>query len=436
MLGLAFGLAAVVGSVVGQGILRSPGTVALASDSATILIGLWLVGSLAAFVSAVSFAEVGAAIPNAGGGIAFAERAFGPRAGVVMAIMLLVSYVTQTAMLAFVVGEFLARLGVGGGQFGPGMLALACLALFAALNAAGTRANGGAQIVLSAAKGFVLIGLVLVLFAQPGAVPSPSPLPSAPTGTLAAYSVAMLLIVGTYNGWADLVFYGEEMRDPGRSVPRAMLGGIAGVTVLYLLVNLALFHVLSPRAMAGSEFAAADAAAGIFGVHGDTAFTAFGVLSVGAITNLSVMTTSRLVFAAARDGILPRKLNWVSKRGTPMPAMLTSTLCAAMFLISGTYLALSSITVAIGQLVAVVVIASCIALRTKEPDLNRPFRVPLYPFTAWLALLINLVLLAVFVFQDPFYSLLGIVLVAAISVPYFALKGRPNRVPTPVEQNP
>jgi APA family basic amino acid/polyamine antiporter len=430
VLGLAFGLAAVVGSIVGQGILRSPGIVAQASDSPAILIGLWIMGALAALISALAFTELAAAIPSAGGPMAYVERAFGRRAGVVMAITVLLAYVSATAILCFVVGEFLVRLGVGQGRFGPGAMGAGSLALFCLVNAAGTRVSGVTQIALSSAKGAVLMALVLVLFAQPDAAPAATSVPAVASGWIPV-GVAMLVIVGTYNGWADLVIYGEEIENPGRAIPRAMFGGIAGVTTLYLLVNLALLHVLSPAAMAGSEFVAADAAGGVFGRHGNTVFTAFGVLSVGAIANLSVMTNSRLVFAAARDGILPRWLAAVGSRGTPIRAMIASAACAGLFLVSGTYLALSSTSVSLSQAIYVVVILSAMALRRSEPDLPRPFRAPLFPWSMVLALAINGMLLAVFIAQDPFYALLGFALVGGLSALYALLagKGAPPAVP-------
>lgn len=414
VLGLTFGLAAVVGSVIGQGILRSPGIVAQASGSEAVLIGLWALGAVLALVSALPFAELGAAMPNAGGPILWVQRAFGRVAGVATAMSLLVLYVSTTALLCFVVGEFLVRLGVGGGALGAGGLGFAVLVLFNLINAAGTRAGGAAQVALSSAKGLVLVGLVIVLFAQPGATGATAPSGAAVGGWM-AFATAILVIIGTYNGWADLVIYGEEIKDPGRSIPRAMFGGIIGVAALYLLVNLALLHVLSPAAMAGSDFAAADAAAGVFGTRGGLVFTAFGALSVGAIANLGVMTTCRLVYSMARSGMLPRALTRVSRLGTPLPAMLASSAFAAAFLVSGTYLTLSATSVSLSQAMLAAAAGAALALRRRAPDAPRPYHAPLQPWSLWLALGLNLLLLGVFLVQDPFNALLGFALVAVLS---------------------
>lgn len=412
VLGLVFGLAAVVGGVIGQGILRAPGVVAQADSSTTILLALWLLGGVLSLALALPFAELGAAIPSAGGGMDYVGRAFGPTMRVAAAWLLLVAWVAAQAMVTYVVGEFLVRLGVG---TSPALLATACLILFFVLNALGTRFAGSLQIGFAALKGALLIGLVVVLFAQAPSSAPPPPMPEG-AGTLLAYATAMMLIVGACNGWAALVNYGEEIENPGRAIPRALFGGIAAVTALYLLVNAAMFHVLPPAALAASDFAAADAAGDVFGERGDMVFTAFGVVSVGAIANMMLMTTTRIAFATARAGILPRRLAWVSARGVPLPAMALVMLASAAFILSGTYLALASTSTAMQQGIYIAVTLAAIALRRKEPGLPRPFRIPAFPLVIALVLAINLALMAVFVVQDPWNALIGFAIVAGLTL--------------------
>lgn len=421
VLGVVFGFAAVVGGVVGQGILRAPGVVAQADGSAMVLLGLWLTGGLLSLVLALPFAELGAAIPSAGGGMDYVGRAFGPVMRVAAAWLLLVAWIAAQAMVTYVVGEFLVRLGVGED---PALLAILCLALFFALNALGTRFAGSLQIGFAALKGALLIGLVVVLFAQ---VPSATPPPAMPqgAGTLIAYATAMMLIIGACNGWAALVNYGEEIENPGRAIPRALFGGIAAVTALYLLVNAAMFHVLPPAALAASDFAAADAARGVFGDRGDTVFTAFGVISVGAIANMMLMTTTRIAFATARAGILPRRLAGVSQRGVPLPAMALVAIAISGFIWSGTYLALASTSTAMQQGNYILVTAAAIALRRSEPAMPRPFRIPAFGLVIALVMAINLALMTVFVVQDPWNALVGFAIVAGLTLVSVLLPHRP-----------
>ena len=433
VLGLAFGLAAVVGGVIGQGILRAPGVVAQADSSAAVLLGLWLLGGVLSLALALPFAELGAAIPSAGGGMDYVGRAFGPTMRVAAAWLLLVAWVVAQAMVTYVLGEFLVRLGVGGGSVSPALLATGCLVLFFALNAMGTRVAGSIQIGFAALKGALLLGLVVVLFAQGPQAPGTavaasmgiSMFPEFASGTVTAYATAIMLIVGACNGWSAVVNYGEEIKDPGRQIPRALFGGIAAVTLLYLLVNAAMFHVLEPVALASSTFAAADAAGNVFGDKGDLVFTAFGVISVGAISNVMLMTTTRIAFATARARILPRRLAWVSARGVPVPAMTLVALCSAGFILSGTYLALAATSTSMHQGIFLAVTCAAIALRRKEPALPRPYRIPAFPLVIGLVLAINLALMGVFVVRDPWNALVGFAIVAALTLVSALLPHRP-----------
>ncbi|ALE17171.1 Amino acid permease [Altererythrobacter epoxidivorans] len=414
VLGLGFGLAAVIGAVVGQGILRAPGVVADATGSPEVIIGLWIAGALIAMVSALPYAELGAAIPRAGGQFAFIHRALGDRMALAAAFATMFLQVTTIAMLGFVTGEFLVRLGVGGGRLGPVEMGLVVTVLFALLNASGTRSSGASQIAFSTLKGLVLVGLIVALFAGEAVEPVETT-PIVRSGLL-AMGTAILVINNTYNGWWEVVYYGEEMRDPGRQVPRALFGGIISVAVIYVLLNLAMLHVLTPDQMAGSNLVAADAAGMVFGERGDYFLTLFGVLSVGAITNLQIMSAARAHYAMARARILPEYFAKVDKRGTPLRAMALATAIGASFILTGTYQALSSMTVSIGQGLIVLVMLSVIALRRKEPDLHRPFRMPLYPASIVFALAMASSLLIVFIVQDPLYSLSGFIVVAVLWV--------------------
>ena len=420
VLGLVFGFAAVIGSVVGQGILRSPGIVAQASGSEVVIVALWVGGALLALLAALPYAELGAALPSAGGVIAFAGRAFGPRARVATAFTLLLMQITALAAVAFVAGELMVRLGIGAGAIGPGALATGTIAGFFAVNALGTRANGGLQIAFSATKGVVLIALVVLLFAQPGAPVPARPMSLAPAGSM-AFATAMLVIIGAYNGWGDVVQYGEEIENPARNLPRALFGGILGVGALYVAVVVALNHAMSVGEIARSDFPASDAVAGVLGAKGDLAFTLFSLLSIAALCSLQVMTVSRIAYASARDRILPGWFEQVNTRGVPMRAMTLVCLVAATFVGSGTYLALSSTSTALSQAILLSVALSSIQLMRREPELARPYRIRFYWPVIFVVAGLDALLLAIFVMQDPFFALLGFALVGVLSVGYWFL---------------
>lgn len=420
VLGIVFGIAAVVGGMVGQGILRQPGIVAGAVHSPALILLLWLAGAVLAGITAFAYVELGTAIPCAGGPFDFVRRAFGELPGIIAGWAGWLILTASQAFMSTVVAEFLHRLGVWP-DIGIPIIAIGVLALFWGLNWTSTRIAGDSQIIFSAAKGLGLITLVIVLFAHPE-TPAPSPEPVTGVAGIAALAIAMRAIINTYAGWEDTVYHCEEIKQPERVLPRSMATGIVSVAILYLLVIAAVLHVLSPAQMATSNLAAADAAKVVFGSAGDVVITAFGVLSVAAITNLNVMRAARVSFAMAREGYLPEKLSLVAKSGTPRVALTASVIMAAVIAASGTYETIIALSVTVTIALGIAVNAAAIRLRRVEPDLRRPFRIPLFPLPPLLAIAINAALLAVLIFEDPLHSLQGLVFVAATGVVYWLIR--------------
>lgn len=425
ILGLVFGVAAVVGGMVGQGILRTPGIVAGAVHSPELIVILWLCGGLLAAVSALAYVELGTAIPCAGGPYDFVRRAFGELPGVVAGWAGWLTMASAMAFMATVVAEFLHRLGVWPGVSTP-VLAVSVLALFWAVNWTSTRVAGDSQVVFSAAKGVGLIALVVLLFANPGS-PVAAPEPVGGAVGIAGLAIAMRAIINTYAGWEDTVYHCEEIKNPERTLPRAMATGIFSVVILYLLVNLALLQVLSPAEMAASNLPAADAAQRVLGPTGNVILTGFGVLSVAAITNLNVMRSARLAFAMARQGQLPARLSWVAPSGTPRWALTSSVIIAAMFAATGTYATIIAVNVAMNVALVITVNLAAMRLRHIDPNLPRPFRIPLYPFPVLIAVSVNLALLAALIFEDPLNSIGGLALLVAVGVIYWIIRSAQHR---------
>jgi APA family basic amino acid/polyamine antiporter len=170
--------------------------------------------------------------------------------------------------------------------------------------------------------------------------------------------------------------------------------------------------------MAKSTLPAADAARLALGPAGDLALTLFGVVSVAAITNLTVMKSARIAFALARAGHLPARLSVVPPAGTPRAALTVSSILAAAFAATGTYSTVVAMNVAMTVALVVVVNLAAIRLRSTEPDLRRPFRIPFYPLPAIAAIGVNLALLAALVFEDPVHSLGGFAFLAVVGAVY------------------
>ena len=424
VLGLAFGLAAVVGGMVGQGILRTPGIVAGAAHSPELILLLWVAGALIVAISAVAYIELGTAIPCAGGPYDFVRRGFGDLAGVAIGWGCWLNLIIANAYLAIVVAEFLHRAGLWA-QASTGLIAAAVLAVFWAVNWTGTRISGGSQILFSTVKGVILIGFVVLLLAQPGTV-SAQPVQIQGAVGVAAIATAMRVILSTYNGWQDTVYFCEELDRPERTLPQALAIGVLSVALLYLMINFAMLHVLTPGQMATSNLPAADAVRVALGAGGEKAFTLFGVLSVAAITNLMTMKAARVGFALARGGHLPASLSRVAVGGSPRASLTVTFLLSAAFAASGSYESLIATNVPLNLALFLSVNFAAIRLRQKEPNLPRPFRIPLYPWPVLLAIAINTALLAAMIYEDPLHSLEGFALLGTIAIAY-AMFGRSRK---------
>jgi APA family basic amino acid/polyamine antiporter len=318
------------------------------------------------------------------------------------------------AFLSVAFAEFLQRAGLFADR--PlGLLAVALVLTAFLLNWSGARTNAFAQTLFCAAKGVALAAIMLGLFLWPSVPPAQPSEPSAALG-LAAIAIAMRAIHNTYTGYQTPIYVGEEMQAPERNVARAVFGGLALVTTLYVLVNLAILSVLAPAEMAASPLAMAEAAERVWGAGGGIAVAAFGVLSVAASVNLRLMTHSRGAFAMARDGALPGRLAAVSASGSPRLALLLTAAGAVGLAASGAYLALVAINTPLRMLLELGLIAAVVQLRRTDPELRRPFAMPLYPMPVVVALVANTALLAAVVWEDPANSLLSLAAVAVVGL--------------------
>jgi basic amino acid/polyamine antiporter, APA family len=430
VLGFAFGLAVVIGGAVGQGIMRTPGLVAGAVPDPWLILTLWAVGGAAVLIDGLVVMELGAALPCTGGPYAFAQRAFGRLAGTMLGWTDWLQGVLSCAYITVVFGEYVQRLGVGT-ELPRGVISAALLLAIWAIHWSGTRAGGISQIIGTLLKALGLSAVIAVLFfvdAPSGTTPEQSAVPGGALG-LAALAFAMRAIVVTYYGWNTTIYFCEELKEPARNVVRATFTGILAITALYLLMNAALLSVLTPAQMAASKLPAGDALAMTVGPWSDTLVTALAVLSVAAIANLTVMQFTRTSYGVARDGALPPILARVSSNGTPRFALAITVLTALVLTVSGSYETLLAMAAPPAMLINLIVDLTALRLRRTEPELHRPFRMPLYPLPALVGATINALLVAAMVMEDPVNSSIGFAVLLVIGAIY--LVGPRLRRPAP-----
>jgi APA family basic amino acid/polyamine antiporter len=384
ILGVAFGLAVIVGSTLGIGILRTPGLVAGQLPNATAILAVWIAGGLYTLVGAVCLAELGTMLPQAGGYYVYARKAFGNVVGFAVGWTDWITYCAVLGYVSIAIGEFAALLlpALAGYEKAVAIVALAALA---ALQIAGLRVSSRFQEITTVVKfgAFLVIVFAAMVFAPgiPAAAGSASQASSF-TGLI----VALQAVVITYGGWQSALYFSEEDRDPDRNLPRSMIGGVAAVIIVYLLVNVALLAVLPIGDLARSTLPAADAAQILLGGRGRQIVTILSLVSLPPMLNAILMIGTRILFAMGRDGLLWRRAASVTERGTPAAAMLATTGVALALIATGTFQRLVAVVAFFLASNYVVCCLALIVLRRREPDRPRPFRAWGYPWSAALVL--------------------------------------------------
>lgn len=435
ILGIGFGLAGAVGGTIGAGILRTPGLVAGHLGSPGLITLAWSLGGLYALLGALCVAELGTSLPMAGGWYVYSRRAFGDAAGLTVGWVDWVGHCTGVAWVAITVGEY-GRALLPALPLSPTALSLLAIALFTAIQLLGVRAGSGSQQLLSLAKAIAFLALVAACFLLGGRDPAVDAAAAgldtsaldttAPPALGVALALALQPVISTYDGWHSPIYFAEEFERPQEHLPRSLLGGVLAVTMIYVLVNLALLHVLPPAELAGSALPVADAAARLFGGAGSQVITALALLSVLGLINASIMSAPRVLYGLARDGLMPLgpTLTRLNAGGTPLAGLLLTSAVTALLVLIGDFQTLLSIAAILYVALYLSGFVSLLVLRQREPDLERPFDAWGQPWIALLLVAGSLAFLIGAVLGDPLHCLAALGL-AALALPLGALRGAP-----------
>jgi APA family basic amino acid/polyamine antiporter len=420
-----------VGSVIGTGIFITTADIARVLPHAGLLLLVWAVGGLLTLAGALTYAELGALYPRAGGIYVFLKEAYGTLWGFLYGwTCFLVIMSGGIAALAVAFGEYLgsffpwfstahvlATVPVGGWTWslsgGQVAAVLAILAL-TAINHAGLREGVATQNLLT----WLRIGSVAAFAALGFLVPArtevavSAPLPSG--GLVAAFGVAMIAALWTYDGWYGLTFSAGEMKDPRRGLPLGLITGTLIVLALYMLMNLVYLRALSLPEMAATPRIGEAAAAALFGPAGARVVSAAVVVSTFGCLSATILYSSRIYQPMAEDGVFFRGLAAVHPvHRTPHRSLWAQSLWAVVLTVSGTYEQLYTYVVFAAVLFHVLTGAAVFVLRRTRPELPRPYRVWGYPVVPAIFLLASVVLVANTLVEKPGESLWGLGLVAA-----------------------
>lgn len=411
LLGAGFGVAALVGGTIGTGILRTPGQVAANLADPTLIFSVWILGALYALLAAVAVAELGAALPLAGGFYVYARRAFGEPVGFAVGFSDWIGQLAAVAIGAIVTAEYLCVLLP---QLAPFEIAIASatVLVFTLIQSRGLAFSAATQNWTSALKAAAFLGLVAACFYSGS---RNEPIAAAPpaAGIFAAIILSAQAVLYTFDGWYNPIYFTEEDVAPGYNLPRAMIAGVLTVATIYLLMNAAFLYVLPLSDLAASKLAAADAAAKVFGRRGGLLITLLSLLSIPALMNAVLLQATRIVFALGREGYA-HALAQVSENGTPQQALWASCAVTLGMVATGTA----------GRLIAVAgflyVVNYCSAflavfvLRTREPELHRPFLAWGHPYSTGGVLAVSVAFLGGAVVSDFSNSLWALALLICL----------------------
>lgn len=427
----------VVGTVIGSGIFLVPHDMVLRVGTPGMVFVVWIFGGLLSLAGSLSYAELAAAIPEAGGEYAYLREAYGPVWGFLYSwTQMWVAKSGSIATLATGFFYYLANffpgldgvfyrlplpLGPHGGplEFRYGqLLAMALIFSLAWLNYYGVKLGGEVQVAVTTVK-VLLIAAIVVAGLGFGAPHAPVTGAAAPV-TTAGFFAALVAALWAYDGWNNVAMVASEVRDPQRNLPRALIGGTLAVIAIYLLADLAYFHVLTPREVGANPRVASEMMRRIWGAGGASAVAIAAMISIFAALNGSILSGSRVPYAAAREGYFFRAVGGVSgKYHTPGVSILVLSLWASLLVLSGGYRDLFTLVIFPSWIIYGMTTAAVIVLRKKQPDLRRPYRTVGYPLIPILFIIVAFVFVVSTLRDSPRESLLGMGLIL-LGLPFYA----------------
>lgn len=448
--------AIVVGTMIGTGIFLKPAEMAREGRSVVIVFAAWIAGAILSLFGALSFAELGAAIPEAGGEYAYLRRGFGPAWGFIFGWMHSIigrpsSASSIAAGLMRFLGFFLPAVATPIFTWHiaiPGLtgwlkpydfvftwaqpLAVFWLVLMTSVNYLGVRLGGGVQVLLTAIKVLSVVLVIGVAFALPSSgahAPGPVWPVAASTGLLGAFLAALAAALWAYDGWEDLNLVGSEVENPQRNFPRALVGGVALVAIIYILFSAACFKVLPFESVASSPHVASDVVEHSVGYGAAAWVTLAMLISALGSMNSSILSGARVPYAMARDGIFFKVADGIHpKFRTPGRALIFQCTLTSLMALTGTFEELTNLFIFAAWIFYGLAVVALFRLRHTEPEMPRPYRCWGYPWVPGLFVLGALALTINVWIERPGRSSIGLLLIFA-GLPFYRWWSRKTGTP-------
>jgi basic amino acid/polyamine antiporter, APA family len=430
-LGVWGAAAIVVGTVIGSGIFLVPKKMVLSVGSAEMVFFVFVFGGLLSLAGALTYAELAAMMPEAGGEYAYLREAYGPFYAFVYGwTQLWVAKSGSIASLATAFFIYLANffpalettifssswLEIKSGQ----LLAMVVIGALGFLNYFGVKVGGGVQVGVTILK-VALIGMIIAvgLTFGGGTVANYTTSIPASTGGIAGFFAALVAALWAYDGWNNVSMVSSEIKNPQRNLPLALILGTLTVMAIYLGANLAYFYVLPAEVVAGSDRVAAEMMRRIWDAPGANAVSIAAMISIFAALNGSILSGARVPFAMARDKLFFSSIATVHpKYFTPANSIMLLSVWSMLFVLTGRYDQLFTCVIFASWILYGMATASVLVLRRKRPDLARPYKTVGYPFVPIVFVLVAGALIVSTLLESPRESLLGLGIIA-IGIPFY-----------------
>jgi len=434
-----------IGSILGTGIFITTGDIARALPHAGLILAVWIVGGLLTLAGALTYAELGAMFPKAGGQYHFLREAYGPLWGFLFgwaSFFVIMSGGIATLAVGF--GEYLGsflpffstghqlvqiplgsrHFAVNGGQL-AGALAIV---LLTAVNYVGLREGVGLQNFVTWVKVGSILGLGVLGLLIPATATPQLFAPLTGTGLGAAFGIAMIAVLWSFDGWYAVTNMAGEMRRPERELPLGLVAGTAAVTLLYVLMNLVYLRALPVEAMSATSRIGEAAASALFGPIGGRLISVAVLISTFGCISSTILCAARIYLPMAQDGVFFPALARIHPRySTPASCILAQGLWATALTFSGSYEQLYTYVVFAMVLFHAATGAAVIVLRRTRPDAPRPYRTWGYPWVPLVFILSSLALVANTLIEKPLESGTGLLLLA-LGLPAYAYWRRAARL--------
>ncbi len=428
-------MGALVGLMIGSGIFRVPSTVAAQLPSPGAFMLVWLVGGLFSLTGALAFGELAAMFPENGGRYVFLREGIGPLAAFLYGWMsTLLLRPASVGALGLVFASYFGALvpPLAGHERET---AAAFILLLAAVNYRSVLWSAALGSLTSAAKFLALAALAVAILIAVPAVGSAAPAAATPV-PWHGFLLALITVMWTYSGWGSTTYITGEVKNPGRTMPLVLSGGVIAITILYLLVNAAFLRALPIAEIAATKTVAADAAAKIFGTAGAVVIAVMVVVSTFGAISSSMLLSSRLPFAIGRDHPLLRRLSAVhAVHQTPYIGVVVTALLSLAYLSNHSFEQLAEVFVLGLWPFYGLCVLGLFRLRRLRPDLARPYRTPGYPVVPALFVLTTVAMVGNAAIERPREAAIGVgILLLGIPV-YYAFKraGRPAAATPPID---